>query len=255
MRDQADKLREYMGRKIFAIASGKGGVGKTTVAVNLAVELARIGKKILLVDGDISLANADLLLGISPKKHIGHYIQGNSSLEEVIEVVDVNLYFVPGASGVMKLTSLTESNLRKIQEIFNYPDSGIVVVDLPAGIGKNVISLAMMSPNVIVVVTPDPVSVTDSYSLIKVLTRSGYHGNIYVIVNMVKNQRERELTFSTLQKVTQKYLGRSIEFLGHISFDEAIRESFCLQRPYVKVFPKSKAAEDMREIAKNIVFM
>lgn len=255
MEDQAKRLRELMGKKIFAIASGKGGVGKTTIAVNLSIELARLGKKTLLLDGDVSLANADLLLGITPKKHIGHYIQGNSSLEEIIEMVDTNLYFIPGASGVTKLTNLTDSNIKKISDILSRLDSNIVVVDLPAGIGRNVISLAMLSQNLIVVVTPDPVSVTDSYSMIKVLTKSGYTSKIYVIVNMIRNQREKEITFSTLQKVAYKYLGISPELLGAITLDESVRESFCLQKPYVKAFPKARASADIKEIALKLIYL
>lgn len=253
MKDQAEKLRELMRKKVFAVASGKGGVGKTTVSVNLSVELSRLGKKVLLIDGDISLANADIILGITPKKHIGHYIQGNSSIDEIIERVDTNLYFVPGASGVVRLTNLTENSLKKIKDIFSYFQSDITIIDLPAGIGKNAISLGMIADIIIVVVTPDPVSVTDCYSFIKVLTKSGFGGKIYVIVNMVRNQREKDVTFNTLNKVSQKYLGIQINLLGHISYDESVRESFCLQKPYVKTFPKSKASSDIKDIARKII--
>ncbi len=256
MKDQAERLREVMGKKIgkiFAIASGKGGVGKTTISVNISIELAKLGKKVLLIDGDISLANADIILGVVPKKHIGHYIQGNSSLEEVIEKVDTNLFFIPGASGVTKLTNLTDSNIRKIKDITTSFDSDITLIDLPAGIGRNAISLAMISNYVIVVATPDPVSVTDAYSFIKVLNKAGFGGKIFIIANMVRNQREKDITFSTLQKVSQKYLGISLDYLGSISYDDSVRESFYIQKPYIKIFPKSKSSNDTREISRKIL--
>lgn len=255
MEDQAERLREVMKKKnkVFAMASGKGGVGKTTLSVNLSIEIAKLGKKVLLIDGDVSLANADIILGIVPKKHIGHYIQGNSSLEEIIEKVDTNLFFIPGASGIAKLTNLTEANIKKIKDITTNFDSDITLIDLPAGIGKNAISLAIMSNYVIVVVTPDPVSVTDAYSFVKVLAKSGFEGKIFIIVNMVRNPREKEITYSTLQRVSQKYLGISVHFLGAVNYDEAVRDSFFLQKPFIKVFPKAKSSSDTREIARKIL--
>ncbi|GBD03095.1 Flagellum site-determining protein YlxH [bacterium HR19] len=252
MKDQAEKLRR-ISKKIISVASGKGGVGKTTIAVNLAYGISQTGRKTLLVDADLTLANADLILGITPKKHIGHYLEGNISLNELIEKINDKLDFIAGSSGIVKLNQLTENQMKKIKNIFNEWDGNIIILDLPAGIGKNVINFSLISQAVIVVINPDPVSITDSYALSKVISKSGFQGKIFVVVNMVSNPREKDIAFFTFRNVCQKYLGITPELLGSIPFDESVRESFRMQKLLINSFPKSKASESIKKMIQEII--
>ncbi len=255
MEDQAKKLKDLMRKrkKTITVASGKGGVGKTSFAVNLSIELGKLGEKTLLIDGDLSLANADLLLGIIPQKHIGHILEGNASLKSVIQKIDENLDFIPSSSGIVKLTQLTEAQMKKIRDLISKSEHSMVVLDAPAGIGRNVISLSLISDAIVVILTPDPASITDAYALIKVVSKSGFQGKTMVVTNMVSNSKEREIAFVTLKSVAEKYLGISPILLGEIPWDESVKQAFRLQKPFVSSFPKSKASESIRKIAKQII--
>ena len=250
--DQAKRLRELM-KRVVTIASGKGGVGKTTLSVNIANEISKMGKKVMLVDADLSLANADMLLGVIPKRHIGHYIEGNAPLRSVVVRVRPNFEFIPAASGVTKLTKLTENQFRKIKAIVSDTNSNIVIFDSAAGIGQNVIRFSLISSTVLLVVSPDPVSITDSYALIKVITKSGYSGRIFVVINMVTNEKEKHIAFNTLKKVSEKYLGLSPEFLGYVPWDEKVKESFKLQKLVTEAFPNSQASYHIRKISEELI--
>ncbi len=254
MEDQAKRLREIMGKKVITICSGKGGVGKTTISVALSIELSKLNRKVLLIDADLSLANADLLLGVVPKFHIGNYLEGNVNLNSIIEEINPNLEFIPAASGITKFTNLTDAQLRKIKNLISSRNPQIVIFDAPAGIGENVINFCKMASHIVLVITPDPVSITDAYALMKIIKKEVMSNkNIFTIVNMISKLSEKDIAHSTISKVAEKYLGIVPKLLGSIPYDESVRESFRLQKPFNIVFPKSKASESIRQIAKDLL--
>lgn len=238
----------------IAVASGKGGVGKSNVAVNVALELAELGHRVTLLDADMALANADVLLGITPKYHLGHVLTGQRTLQEVqIEVTD-GLRLIPGGSGVAELASLSlDQHTRLIAELRAIEtDSDFMIIDTAAGIAGNVIGILKAVAEVIIVTTPDPTALVDAYATIKLMHQAAADTPIRIVVNDVVELNDADRVFKQLRTTTARFLNRDIDYLGTIPHDAELIEAVREQRPVVQYAPDTPASRALRLIARHL---
>jgi flagellar biosynthesis protein FlhG len=240
--------------KVIAVTSGKGGVGKTNVSVNLALSLGRIGRKVVLMDADIGLANVDIMLGLKPKRNIADVLSGECGLEEVMLDVDENVRIVPATSGTMEMTSLNIHEHAELIYAFNdiADDIDVLIVDTAAGISQAVINFLRASQEIVVVVCDEPTSITDAYGLIKLLNRDYKMTRFRVLANMVGSEREGRNVYAKLLTVTDRFLDVTLQYLGSIPYDEAVKQAVRAQVPVVKGFSKAKAAQAYRQLANKV---
>lgn len=239
----------------IAIISGKGGVGKTNISLNLAYALYELKNSAILMDCDLGLANLDVLLGVTPEKNLQDLLEpGVQAKDVVVSLESPNLDFLPAATGVPELANwdsdIQYALLEKLNDFFRNYD--YLLLDLGAGISNTVTILAAMTHLKCVVITPEPTSLTDSYALIKILSSRKNVKDFLIIVNMVKNKREGELTFKRLQTACEHFLGIKIMLLGIILRDSAVTKAVLSQTPLCKLEPNSKAYKNIREIALKI---
>ena len=243
-------------RNMTAIASGKGGVGKTWFAITIAHALARAGQRILLFDGDLGLANMDIQLGITPKHDLGGVIAGRLTLNQaVVAYEEGNFDIVAGRSGTGGLANIPVSRLQMLTEDLallaaNYD---LVLLDLGAGVERTVRQLASVTSTCIVVVTDEPTSLTDAHAFIKVLHQERPDIEVKVVANMVNSTREGERTYNTLLKACQGFLKISPPLLGIIRRDNKVRESIRTQTSLLTRFPNAEAAVDVEAIAQKLL--
>jgi flagellar biosynthesis protein FlhG len=239
----------------ISIVSGKGGVGKTNISLNLGYALSQIDHSVLIMDADLGLANMDVLLGISPQKNIQDIITQDVSPEDVVvSINDQGLDLLPAASGIADLVELDEDLqsllLQKLHPLFKGYD--YLLLDLGAGISPTVLSFASMSQERLIVLTPEPTSLTDSYALIKILAAEYGIKNFQVIVNMAGSQKEAGKTFDRLFAACDHFLNIKIQYLGMVRHDPAMTESVRKQKPLLKWAPQSPAAQDIIALARSL---
>jgi flagellar biosynthesis protein FlhG len=239
-------------RKIIAIASGKGGVGKTWCSISLCQGLSEAGGKILLFDGDLGLANVDIQLGLMPKYDISKVINGDVPLRQArIPYLDGGFDIIAGRSGTSNLANLPAGVLARLRDDLNALGSSYdkIVLDLGAGIDRTVRTLAMMAAVSVVIITPEPTSLTDSYAYIKVLCAKPPFPDIRIVVNMADSKEDGEKAYKTLLKACQSFLKFSPPLLGIIRRDRAVNDSIRRQVPIFTAAPNSNAALDVKGIA------
>ncbi|TAM27598.1 MAG: MinD/ParA family protein, partial [Nevskiaceae bacterium] len=219
--------------KVIAVASGKGGVGKTTVSVNLATAIAQTGRKTLLLDGDMGLANVDVLLGLTPAWNLSHVLEGRCSLEDTILEGPAGLMVVPAASGKKNMAELSPAENAGIVRAFSElkRDIDVLIVDTAAGIADSVTTLSAASQEVVVVVTNDPASITDAYALIKVLSRDHGVNRIQVLANQVANLGEAREIYAGLERVSERFLDVTLAFVGAVPYDDWLKTAVRRQKP------------------------
>ncbi len=247
---------EKIGTNILAIASGKGGVGKTWFSITLAHGLSKSGKKILLFDGDLGLANLDIQLGLTPKHDLSSVISGRISLNQaIINYAEIGFDIISGQSGAGGLLDIANSRLQRLrEEIFSVSALyDIVLLDLGAGVERTVRQLAHSSSKCIIVLTDEPTSLTDAYAFIKVLNKERPDIEIKVITNNVNSIREGERTYATLLKACEGFLKFSPDLLGVIRRDSKVRDSIRAQVPLLTRYPTSEAAKDMELVVKKLL--
>ncbi len=242
------------GVRVIAVTSGKGGVGKTQISANLACGLAKLGKKTLLLDADMGLANVDIILGLTPQYNLHHVLQGRKTLQEVLVTGPGDIRILPAASGIQELAHLTAAQklalmdeLNGINGLFDY-----VLIDTAAGITGNVMYFNMAAKEIVVVVSPEPTSLTDAYALIKLLYQGHREKRIMLLVNMVKNFQEAREVYMKVSRATEHFLDLTIEFLGHIVDDGKVAESVRRQKALVEIYPDSPASECILAIARKL---
>jgi flagellar biosynthesis protein FlhG len=256
-RDQATGLRRMNNPqpvKVIAVTSGKGGVGKTNLSVNLSLALSQLGKEVMLMDADLGLANVDVLLGLNPKYNLLHVINGERTLDEILVDGPNGVKIIPASSGTQKMAELSRSEhiglIRAFSEL-SYP-LDYLLIDTAAGISDGVISFVRASREVIVVVCDEPASITDAYAMIKVLNRDYGVSRFHVIANMVRNQKEGPELFRKLSIVTERFLDVPLDYLGAVSFDENLRKAIQRQKPILEMFPGTSASLCIKELARKI---
>jgi flagellar biosynthesis protein FlhG len=255
--DQASGLRQMVNPRAvraIAVTGGKGGVGKTNVSVNLGVAAAELGQKVLLLDADLGLANIDVVLGLHPQYDLSHVMRGERSLAEVLIEGPSGMKVIPGASGVKALADLTPAEhtglIRAFSEVA--ADTELLIVDTAAGISDTVLSFSRASHEIVVVVCDEPASITDAYAIIKLLNRDYGHQRFRILANMVRTAQEGRELYNKMCRVTDRYLDVTLGFMGAVPYDESLRRAVKAQRPVVQAFPRSRAAQVFRNLAKKI---
>ncbi len=241
--------------RVVAITSGKGGVGKTNIAANLSYLLAAEGKRILLLDADAGLANVDVILGITPQYNLCHVLRGEKSIEETIVSGPGGMMILPAASGIQEMADLSRGQkltLLDTLDCFEEP-LDFMVIDTGAGIAGNVIYFNKCADEIIVVVSPEPTSLTDAYALIKVLYQSKAARRFMILVNMVRDREEAKAVHRRLSNAIDHFLNLTVEYLGYIPFDENVRRSIKEQRLIVELFPTSAASRHIVSIARKLL--
>lgn len=240
--------------RVVAVASGKGGVGKTNVSVNLATSFAQMGRKVMIMDADLGLANVDVMLGLQPRLNLSHVIKGECTLEEIILDAPGGIKVIPASSGIQNMAELTPAEHAGLIRAFSElnTDLDILIVDTAAGISDGVVSFSRAAQELIVVVCDEPASITDAYALIKLLNRDHGMRRFRVLANMAHSEKEGRELFAKLVKVTDRFLDEVVlDFLGSVPYDENLRKAVKKQRPVVDVFPGSKASLAFKEIARR----
>ena len=260
MNTESDKLiapvTRNRGRNMFAIASGKGGVGKTWFSITLAHALSKKGQRVLLFDGDLGLANLDIQLGLMPKQDLSNVISGRLTLNQVIvDFPEAGFDIIAGRSGSGGLANIASSRLQMVGDDLallsaNYDT---VLMDLGAGIERTVRQLAHNAKTCIVLLTDEPTSLTDAYAFIKIMHADRPEIEIKIVTNVVNSTREGERTYNTLLKACQGFLKISPQLLGVIRRDTRVREAIRSQTPLLTRFPNCEAAHDVESIAENLL--
>ena len=254
--DQAAGLRRMTNPrpvKVIAVASGKGGVGKTNVSVNLSMALAQSGKDVLLMDADLGLANVDVLLGLRAKYTLSDVIDGSRALEEIIVRGPEGLKIIPASSGIQSMAELNTMEhaglIRAFSELSNSID--ILIIDTAAGISDSVVTFTRAAQEVIIVVCDEPTSITDAYALIKVLNKDHGVRRFRVISNMVQGAQEGRELFAKIMAVTDKYLDVQLDFMGVVPYDEYLRKAVQRQKAVIEAYPRSKAALAFKSLSQK----
>lgn len=241
--------------RVITVASGKGGVGKTQMAVNLAASLARLGQRLLLVDGDLGLANVNVLLGLSPDYNAAHLLDGSQPFHKVVSSFRGLFDLLPAGSALAHLAELDMSSQVRLMErleLYKRPYD-IVIIDACAGIGGNVRLALSMADETLVVMNPETTSLTDAYALIKVAARAGSKGPFNALVNRVRVAEQAREIYSCLEAASRSFLGIEVGYAGYVYRDRAVERSAQEQVPFVESFPTSPAAKCVEALARRVL--
>lgn len=262
MTDQAQSLRELVsgstkGARVLTITSGKGGVGKTSLAVNLAISLSRLGLRVGILDADLGLANVDIVLGLSPTFNLTHVVNGEKRLSEIVLPGPEGISVFAGGTGVFELANLSQWRLERFVREIATLDATLdyLIVDTGAGISRNVLSFVLACDEVLLVTTPELTAITDAYGVIKLIGSHQDEAKIRVVVNMVRSEAEAEKVLRSLRLVVSQFVRSrlTLEMLGYIPLDTAVTMAIREQEPLLLSRPGSKAATHIVDIARRLV--
>jgi flagellar biosynthesis protein FlhG len=253
--DQATQLRSMVNRhrraSVIAVTSGKGGVGKSNIAVNLAIKFASVGKDVVLLDADLGLANADVLCNIDLPANLSHVIARKRELNDVMVKGPGGFRLIGGASGLARMADLTDIDrqrlIQSLQELEEQTD--IILIDTGAGISPNVLSFTRAADHVLVVTTPEPTAITDAYAVIKVISREDMNRRVSLLVNQARTPTEARVVYERIAKVAQQFLGMKIYDAGYVAFDEQVSFAVRRRQPFVIGAPKCPASACIAQLA------
>ncbi len=275
MRDQAERLRQIISgiktrqgsdqtpllsnivpksARVITITSGKGGVGKTNITINLGIALSELGFRVVILDADFGLANIDVLFGITPKSSLDDVIHDRKNILEILADGPRNIKFISGGSGVEGLVKLDKTQLEKFVSNIALLDkiADVILIDTGAGLSDNVMSFVMAADEVLLVTTPEPTSITDAYALVKMISNHDKNKTIKVIVNRAENANEANDLLNKLSVASERFLSLKLFSLGYILQDDAVTKAVKMQQPFLISFPKSQASRHVKEISKKL---
>jgi flagellar biosynthesis protein FlhG len=243
------EMKNYV--RTIAVASGKGGVGKTNVTANLAIALRKLGKQVMIVDADLGLSNIDVLLHLAPKHNIQNLLDGDLPLKEILIEGPHGIKILPAGSGVQELTALDEFQRLKILEAFDSygDDVDVLLIDTAAGISENVAFFCIAAQEIIIVTSPEPTAITDAYALMKVLSTRYQEKEFHVLVNSSKNADEAVEVFRRLSLAADKFLNISLHYLGYLPYDASVQNAVREQQAFVDLYPNRPISRRIMEIA------
>ena len=266
MTDQAEQLREIMRSRnetgsgssktrVIAVSSGKGGVGKTNMSINIAIAYAQLGKKVLVMDADLGLANVNVAMGIIPKYNLYHLIRQKKKMKDIIINTDFGIQIVAGASGFSKIANLSDEEREHfIEEISQMDAVDIIVIDTSAGVSSNVLDFIAAADDAIIGTTPEPTAITDAYGIIKIIATEIDNMNlgIKLIVNRVKSVTEGKKVSERVINIASQFLNLKVDYLGYVYDDPQVSQAILKQKPFIIVDPDSKASICIKHIVSRL---
>jgi len=261
--DQAEQLRNLVKKqtrqehlaRVITVTSGKGGVGKSNISLNLAIQFSRLRKKVVILDADFGLANIEVMLGIRPQYNLSDVIFRGRNVGEIITKGPGNIGFVSGGSGIHELANLTSGQLKILVNVMYQLDSiaDIIIIDTGAGISDNVMEMILSSAEILLVATPEPASITDAYVLLKTLKgQEGYNKDllkIRLLGNRTQTREEGRELFEKLDSVVGKFLGMEMDYMGAVPYDSFLQKAVMKQRPVSIAYPNAPSSKAIQELA------
>jgi flagellar biosynthesis protein FlhG len=239
--------------RVIAVASGKGGVGKTNFSVNLAIALKEMGHNTAVLDADLGLANVDVIIGMAPHYNLYDVIYNNKKMEDIVMEGPLGIKVIPGGSGIETLSNLSDLQREKLSEEFDHiKDTQILIVDTSAGLSKNVLGFMAVADDVIIVTTPEPTSITDAYSLIKVSLKYIKSSKFHIVVNKASGEYEAGIAYQRLGRAVKSFLNKEMDYLGYIADDSRVRKAVMEQTPFKILYPDCTASRCIDDIACTI---
>ncbi len=240
--------------RTIAVASGKGGVGKTNITANLAIAFSKMNKKVMILDADLGLSNIDVVLNLATKYNIKHLFTGEKKLKDIIVEGPMGIKILPASSGIQELTALDEfQRLRLIEEFESYDEEiDYLLIDTSSGISPNVAFFCMAAQEILIITSPEPTAMTDAYALIKVLFTKYQEKNFRVLVNSVKDAAEATDVYRRLSAAAEKFLSISLDYIGFVPRDDFLPKAVRKQTALLEAYPDSKAAKSLLDIAEKI---
>ncbi len=237
--------------RVIAVTSGKGGVGKSNVSINLGLALCARGHRVMLLDADLGLANIDVLLGLRPQRNLAHVMDGECDLEEILLEAPGGLRVVPAASGIKRMAEMSAAENAGLVHAFSDLAglTDILIIDTAAGISDSAVSFCTAAQEIIVVVCNEPASLTDAYAMIKVLNQDYDQRRFRVLVNMAHSEEETRQLYLRLVDVCRRFLDVSLELIGSIPFDGSVRRAVQRQKPVYLAYPDSPSAQAFKKLA------
>ncbi|GHV11003.1 site-determining protein [Spirochaetia bacterium] len=249
------KGRQGAKTRIITVTSGKGGVGKTNLSVNMALAYARLGKKVVVMDADLGLANVNVILGVIPKWNLYHVIRKQKTMKEIIVETKYGISIVAGASGFSKIANLNEEERKSfIDELETLSNADIIIIDTSAGVSSSVLDFIAAAEDAVIVTTPEPTAITDAYGIIKIIATEyeSLNMGLKLVVNRVKSAAEAKKVADRMTNIAGQFLNLKVDYLGFIYDDGVVSQAVLRQKPFMVIDPKSKASLCVQHIVQRM---